>query len=304
MADISAVNTELDMSQPDGLPKEQPRNDDGTFKKPEETTTPVHPPGLVALAKDFGFSDDEISDFSTNALSTAIRRTRANMEAQRSQFAQADLGSRPAPVPAAEPEFDFGGVKLEEFDEGLAKAMRASHQANAQQLKEVREELAKTRAANEERDRHQTAQFIDDAFEALGPEYEEYFGKGSGFELKAGDPDAFQRRLILLNSAGVDPKQVSGKRLLSALKGAVTLLKLQPKKADAKENVYEQKPAPGGPTKAEWDRGGTAVPTQRNNANEPNGVAKAKKNLESKFREQGLATTREDREIIDTLPKR
>lgn len=299
MPDI--VNTELDMSQPDGLPKEQPRDEAGRFTKPEESA-PKHPQGLVELARDFGFSDDEIGELSTSGLSAAIRRVRAVQEATRSQFAQAELVTKPAPIP--EPELDLG-LNAEEYDEKVVNAfnkLKARDAETSRALKELREELAQTRKANEDRDSRETARLIDDAIEALGPDYESYFGKGSGYDLKDSDPQAYTRRIKFLRLLDVDPRRASGKQLMAAIKSEAE--QLMPKAKKAEENPYEQKPANGGPTRAQWDRGGTAIPTQRNGASEPKGAALARRNLEVTMREKGLNTSSEDREIYDTLPKR
>jgi hypothetical protein len=301
-------NTQLDMSQPDGVPREQARNSDGTFKeKPSETpATPNHPAYLSELAKSFGFDDDDMKSMSSEALGRAITKAQKR-DAEWNQRLQSQKPQPQAKAPEPEPEFDLG-VDLKEIDEGVAGAFEKLKQARIQDAKELKE-LRKAIAENQERERarsqQQATQLVDDAFEALGPEYEEYFGKGSVDDI-AKDPKLLRRRIIALQETGLNVEVASGKQILSKLKKvADEVLGIKPK---AKEEPEPEARPNGRPTRREWNAAGTALPTQRSNAEEPKGYERAVRNAERKAAANGGPVTpshaKEDAEILATFPKR
>lgn len=299
-------NTQLDLSQPDGVPREQQRNADGTFKKPDDA--PAHPAYLTELAKSFGFDDDDMKAMSSEALGRAITRAQKR-DAEWNQRLQSQRPQSQQPVKPAEPEpeIDFG-INPEEHDEKVVSAFNKAKSLHTETQKELRD-LRKKLAENEERERarsqQQAIQIADDAFEALGPEYEEYFGKGSLADIQS-NPTILRRRVLALQETGLDVSVASGKQLLNKLKKvADEVLGVKPK---AKDPEPEPEPRNGRPTRRDWDRGGTAVPTQRSNAEEPKGYDRAVRNAERRAKDAGGPVTpnhaKEDAELLATFPKK
>lgn len=299
-------NTQLDMSQPDGIPRE--RNGDGTFKaeKPSETP-PSHPAYLSELAKSFGFDDDDMKAMSSEALGRAITKAQKRDAewGQRLQSHQQQTQPQAKP-PDPEPEIDFG-LNPEEYDEKVVGAFnkaKSLHTETQKELKELRKALTENQERERARSQAQATQLVDDAFEALGPEYEEYFGKGSVDDISK-DPKLLRRRIIALQETGLNVGVASGKQILNKLKKvADEVLGIKPK---AKEP--EEEPArPGRPTRREWNAGGTAVPTQRSNSEEPKGYERAARNAERRAAANGGPVTpnhaKEDAEILASFPKR
>lgn len=302
-------NTQLDMSQPDGIPREQARNQDGTFKAEKPSETPSHPAYLSELAKSFGFDEDDMKSMSSDALGRAITKAqRRDAEWGRRFQEHQPKPQEPAKAPEPEPEIDFG-LNPEEYDEKVVGAFnkaKSLHTETQKELKELRKALAENQERERARSQAQATQLVDDAFEALGPEYEEYFGKGSVDDI-ASDPKLLRRRIIALQETGLNVGVASGKQILNKLKKvADEVLGIKPK---AKEEKAEEEPTrPGRPTRREWNAGGTAVPTQRSNAEEPKGYERAVRNAERRAAANGGPVTpnhaKEDAEILATFPNR
>lgn len=302
------------MSQPDGIPREaekpaRDRNKDGTFKDqqggPDATVAPVHPSYLTDIARSFGFDDADFASMSSDALGRAVHKAQKR-DAEWHQRVQAQQPQAKPPEP--EPELDLG-LNPEEYDEkvvGAFNKLKSRDAATTKELKALRDELAQSKARDEARSRQQAIQLVDDAFEALGPEYEEYFGKGSVDEVSARDPKALRRRIIALQETGLDVSIASGKQILSKLKKVADEV-LQIKKAKEPEPEPEAR-RPGRPTKKEWEEGGTAVPTQRSNAEEPKGYERAVRNAERRAKGNGVPVApshaKEDAELLASFPKR
>jgi len=306
-------NTDLDMSQPDGIPRPRERNPDGTFKEvtpPEpaknSSTPPAHPSYLLEMARNYGFTEADCAKMTTDSLGIALTQAqrRDNEWRERLQSTQT-----PAKAPEPEPELDLG-LKPEEYDEKIVGAfnkLKTRDAENAKALKELREELAQTKARDQERSIAQAKSMIDDAFEALGPEYAAYFGAGSGDDLKASDPATFRRRMVVLQETGLDARVTSGKQLLSKLKAkADELFKIEKKSTETPVSV-ERPQRRGRYTREEWEAGGTAVPTQRESDQEPFGRERAIKNAERRARENGVAvnpsTAKEDQDLRNTFKR-
>lgn len=301
-------NTELDMSQPDGIPREaekpvQPKGPDGKFVKKDE----AHPTYLLNLASRLGFSESQCAIMSTEALGVAVEHAQAR-ESEWQQRLQSTQPQAQVKPPEPEPSFDLG-VDLKEYDENLGKAFTSLQKEaieSRKALKELRDELAQTKARDQDRSIAQSKTLIDDAFEALGPEYAAYFGTGTGDDLKASDNASFRRRILALQETGLDARVTSGKQLLSKLKAkADEIFKIEKKEAPAADARPEKKK--GRFTREEWEAGGTAVPTQRESDQEPFGRDRAIKNAERRARESGHSvspsTVKEDQELRNSFKR-
>ncbi len=302
------------MSQADGVPRT--RNADGTFKKPAEAApaapaAPQHPPYLTELGKSFGFDEDDFKVMTSEALGRAITKAqRRDAEwNQRVQAAQPQaIAAKPAPEPEPELAIDLDPAEYDEKLRGAFGKLRDESVKSQKELKALRDEIAQQRAREQERSNAQVTQLVDDAFEALGPEFEWYFGKGSASEIRAADPDAFERRKLVLQKTGLDASLASGKQVMSKIKQALTALKIEARPIVPPEADPEQTPTGRRrPTRKEWDDGATAVPTQRAGADEPKGYDRAVKNATARAKANGVPVganhAKEDAELLATFKR-
>lgn len=322
-------DTALDMSQPDGIPvakETPPKGPDGKFisTKPAEPEKKAHEhsASLIGLAQDYGIDQEDIDELDSEALTRMIRVVRKRdgaLQASHSRDTAANNSMErkpvPPPEPEPEPEIDLG-IDEEAFGPELVGAMKKIAKTSEKRIRDLEKSLAAEKAQNDARSIQQATLLTEEAFEAISTEYPDLFGKGSIDQIKAKDPDAHYRRLMLFNRAGADPRLVSGKVLLEKLREAIP--KLFPGAAAKKEekNPYEEPiteaaaraGANGGsrPTKREWQSAGSAIPTHRSDSHEPKGAEAATKTLERKIREEGGANSeeqREDEKILGTLKR-
>lgn len=309
------ISAELDMSQPDGIPRErepQAKGPDGRFVKADAESI-SHPAYLTELASSYGFDAADCAAMSSESLGRAITRAQKR-DTEWQQRLQSATPQTPQvkKEPEPEPELDLG-LDPADYDEkilGAFNKLKTRDSERDKELKAMRRELADTKAREDARSQAQAAQMTDDAFEALGPEYEAYFGKGSVYEVREKDPAAFRRRVLCLQETGLNTGVASGKQLLAKLKAkADEIFKIEKAAKPKEEDPYEA-PAKrnGRPTRAEWDRGGTAIPTDRTGAEEPKGYERAVRNAERRAKEAGHAvapsTAKEDAELLATFKRK
>lgn len=302
--DIDASRTDLQTPAAGTEKPAQERNPDGTFKSPEPEA-PVHPGYLVELARDFGFTDDEINGMPTDLLGRNVQILRQR-EAQRQRTLSAEYQlqnprvPQPAPAPPQpEPEIDLG-IDEAEFGPEIVKVLKKVKGDSIKEARALREELAQVKAQQAQVQQTATANHLDAAFDLVGDEFKHIYGVGSAGEIGQSDPDSVTRRVSdikALMAKGINPFAMSPKALAGKIKQyAAPLYKVTaPAKPVVDPYADAGVPTPtNGKTKPrisqeEWDNAGLAKPTSRKGAAEPDGTEKAIRNLEAKQRELGVS---------------
>ncbi len=315
---LSDVDTSYHPETPDGAPpKKVPPKDPetGRFVKsdpPAAKPAPKHPDYLTSQAREYGFTEDEIGDLSTPALGRAVNRImqdRLTVAQQVAHFRTLEDNrvKAPPPEPAPETGFDEEALLTAGYDPGLIRTLKAT----AEQAKEITALKAKLKESEDREQRRQdltNEEILDTAFDALPERLHKLIGKGAMGDLTPNSPER-QRRINLLVSAGLNPKQLPARGTVkAALLKAADLMWPEDRAPERKKSAddggaYAEPPTPppGAPSLAEWDRAGVAVPTQRTPVEEPPGDAKAIHALERRFAEQKATTS--DTEVMNGMFK-
>lgn len=272
---------------------------------PAETSTtqesPVpqrHPSYLVRMARDLGLSDEEINSTPTDHLGQVVQLAQANIqkfvnqrmaedEANKRSFLQQQ---QPTPKPVeAEEEISLAGLDESLHSPEIVGAFRQLAAANKTAAKRIKElEGRLSQGEQREQARHQMTrnQEIDAVFASLGPQIEKHIGKGTGQQVKTGNPVAFQNRLRLV--ARVAALEKTEQSLGNSDFSFADELKNQARSMfNVPVEESEDEPAPAlsaeeqllQQRRAEWNGGTVARPTQRRQGQEPAGPAKARKSV-------------------------
>lgn len=325
-------NTNLDMRQPSGIPEPppQPRAENGQFAAaPETPAAPpasTHPGYLVEFAKEFGFTDEEITSLSTEQLGRSVgilrKRDRERMSQLSAEYQVHNPRQPVAPpapvVPPPEPEIDLG-IDESQYGPGMIEAMKKVRRDSIKENQQLKEQLAAIQAQQQEQLQTASANHLDAAFDALGDGYEHVFGKGLGLEIEQDDPLSIQRRVEIIKAIAardrINPYKISPKALAAKIKSiADPLYKIQPP-APPKPAAPADPYANGGlptPTNGkgasrftpeQWEQAGLSTPTARKGSSEPKGEELAKANLAKRQRELGIAgSTPTQSELDGFLP--
>ena len=287
-----------------GDPTEQPVTPlSGSTPEPEQPApaparvSHKHPPYLVRMALEQGFSEEDISSTSPDTLGDIVHRVQRQMAAQRERDMAQQAATRspdrtqPPPPPAQqEDDVDLGlsPEEIEELDPRLVKAMKSTVGMSAKKIKSLEQKLERYEQLETARQNETNNQKIDRLFSDLGPEYIQHFGKGEGQKLKASDQKRFDNRLEVLTAVGAmeaaENAHSGGKGPLTSMeekfKKAVKLLfqAAAPPEEDAELTKRRQ----------EWSEGTLAKPTQRSPAQPPKGTQRAIKTVEKFKREQAV----------------
>jgi hypothetical protein len=284
--------------------------------------TPSAPDWLVEQARQVGIPEDAITGLDARALNVAVK---AALDAQRatqqqlfSQWQQARQQQAPAqPAPAAPAVDELAQIEsvFDKYDyepdfkgalKTLVKAARKGHEALAE-AKALRDEVTKGFEQRDQlqiqRQRLSSHQILNAAFAKLvqkHPECKELFGEGPAEALNPQSPE-LQCRRDALTLGGINPDDVNPHTVVSQL-SAVLKRWQRAAPAVAPPNPYTQPAAQPPISEERWMNGGTARPTSRNGAAEPNGRQKAVDNLRAKMREvRGDNEEAGDSELLDTL---
>lgn len=283
------LKTEADPLNPQ--PTEIPRDDKGRFlpSSPEPVTQasvqPKHPAYLVNQAKQFGFSDEEIEEFSQNQLGNTMWRLQQRQEAMRDQSARdraiVDPPTRQAPPPAPEPEENLTD---EGWDPELNKRFKIL-QDQRKEMAALKAEIATLKESDKRRVISDEARIIDQCFEKLGADYESVFGKGSIQDLAPESPERVRRQAAHLAAI----QSNDGSYLSRLHKTAKLMFPPKAKEVAKPANEYETPPTNGVKpriTQEEWDDAALAKPTARKATELPHGEERARRNLAKKLAEQ------------------
>ena len=248
---------------------QRPRNPDGTF-----APLPKHPDRLVRMARDLGFSDEEIqttptADLRASVSEAAIERL-YTQQGRTVATAVEQSQAQPAAVPAA-PEPEGLGISEDDYDEGLVGVLKRLY-AKIETLEKAHAEMAGHVQAS-------VNQTVTQQIDAEFAKHPDFFGKGNLGDLDPEGPDMARRNAVVAMAKtfkdGTPPQRVAK---------AVSIL--YPNLASAPAKAPE-KPAEK-PEVKRWLEGGLAAPTQRTGAGEPAGVEKAKQSIRQFYRENGV----------------
>lgn len=293
-----------------------PRDDKGRFTSstvPPGTVEPELPPSspqmsqyLIGLAKDMGFSDEEIKGSTPQQLERDIyvinRRLRSETKADarlelldgggRSPAGERTTTPQPA-TPAQEPEWyeyeeddpEKPGIKIkrsmaDELHPAIIKVLDRLHKQN----KELSEQVKHLSAAEQGRQAEAFYSEIDRLFVSRP----DIFGDKPAPQMKPEEPH-FQKRGAIVRLMKTFEKGNMQERWDRAVK--MTYGDAAPAKPAPAPTPPPTPPPQNGSriSQETWDKAGLAAPTHRNGASEPTGPERAAKNLAAKLREFEVA---------------
>lgn len=222
---------EAPVEAPEEAAVDKPRDNKGRFL--DQATAKLHD-----LARDAGVPDDEIASSSPDELRNAVRLSQIEQALQK----RWETPASPSPEPADD--------KFEGEDDVAPQIVR-QFKALRSELKALKEENAKL---EQRRSAESFAQRADKAFADLGSEYESHVGKGSRDDLEPDEVD--MRQVLLKRAARLAGKNATEAQILKKVKAAA-------------EGLFGKKTAPAGRyTAEEWNEGGVAHPTGRDDGME------------------------------------
>lgn len=246
------------------------------------------------MAAYFGLEQDDVKDMAPAKLSAMLWKMHRQQDAMRQQLLteRTIQDSQTKPLPP-EPQPDPDDLRLsDETADALTPEIAGYLRGLAKQNKELRDQV-KDLVGREKRREAKTAQDIyDNAFSALGPEYDQFFGSQPASELQRGSPEMI-RRINILGQAGVnleaDSQQTVSRKvkaIASAIYGPLIDKNKKPPLQDA--GPYGE-PAPSGKktaqriTQEQWDDAGLQRPASRKVDDLPQGEERAQRNLAAKL---------------------
>lgn len=247
----------------------QPATEAVPDSPPEAPPAPQLAPYLVRMAEDFGIPSEGMTDESLAAAVRAVQRT--VLQSRRENDALEAHQQQPAPARADAPpadDFDLGlsPEESEQLHPDVAKILKkALARAVGPLQKRIdalsQREVARATETNTER--------IDRAFAGLN---DPRLGTASRAELADDAPEVARRQAVVQQAARLAGPKATVQQVCAQLKKARDLLYEPP----AAPKPVAKKP---GVSPEEWERGGTARPTQRQGAPEPNGKSKAERSV-------------------------
>lgn len=280
-------------SEPARTPLRDPAT--GQFVKPN-----THPARTVRMAKDLGFSDEEIATMPTAELRQAVME--AAVERQYTQQAQTigravesnQVRTPPHLPPEATPQppADDFTLKAEDYDEGLYGVVKALWD-RVKQLEASQAEFSQVAQHVRSQAEQTVVQQIDGEF----ARFPELFGKGGLADLPQDGPDMARRKAVVAYANSLKDG-TPGQRVAKAI---ATLYPAASPKAKEEPKPEPKPAAHPTPDIEAWLNGGLASPTHRSGANEPNGPEKAARTLAAAFRENGLAA--QEPTVKDEFPE-
>lgn len=263
--------------------------------EPAPPSAPTHPRWLLNMALDQGFSDDEIREIPTDQLGEMVHRIHANVRRVSEQRQQAEgveqsrrpqqqFQQQPQREPTIEDEIDLGDPERDGFTPEMVSLLKKATAIPLARVKQLEAQLAQLMQYQQNKEAEARFQLIDRVIEGFGPKYVKHFGKGNGQQVKAKDPQAFQKRIKLVKIAAAMTDEHGG--LEPAMHEAKLLFPIDQESPQPQESDVPQAPAQT-PQQA-WNQGGIARPTQRQPVHEPPGRERAIKNVTRTLAAQGI----------------
>lgn len=172
---------------------------------------PQHPATLLAMARQLGFSAEDIA-----STPTADLRADVELLARIQREGQTAAAGRPQPVtvtgssatqeqPAPKPSVlgQFKGKFDPEFEAALEGVLDGIVTPLKSELADAKKQLGETAGEVKATRQQSQTERVDAAFAALGKRFEKVYGTGGGADMTAEDPN-WKRRNYALMVAGVD----------------------------------------------------------------------------------------------------
>ena len=221
-----------DPVEPVPTPSPAPRR--GVEPAPEPTPTKhTHSTRLVQLARQMGYSQDDLDNFPSAEIWEDIERVRA-AEAAAKPTPQG-VAATP-PKPEADPDEAYLARLGEEYPD-LARIIKKLHaRPEAAVPKDVQEKIDRLEKAEQTRQARALDRALDDAFSALPDGYLELVGEG-----EYGEVDAIQQatRVAIFKAAGVDAGK-DGKKAIAQKIAAAAKSVAGTRVKDAPPSAYQQ----------------------------------------------------------------
>lgn len=222
--DLPDTVTSLDPA-PKKKAKPQPvvEEDDET---PVVPAAPKHPARLVQHAKQFGFTDADLAEYSTDALHREVEQIRQwNIEQSRQKQA-APVEKKVEPE---EEDFDLGPeadeLQLDDKTKKMLKRIALAPMKEAKAMKaKIEEKLAALEQQHTQRRNSDLYTMLDDAFDTLPAKFKKIFGEGSGTDPEFMKTSEFKRRASVLREANLDPDKMTLKSSKRAILAAAESL--------------------------------------------------------------------------------
>lgn len=277
------------VAQP-ALPPRDP--DTGRFTKPS---------WLLDQARELGFTDEDIRDYTADQLGAACTRMRQRLDRERSEWSrlsaireQTNPTRPPVPEADAPPPLDLGIDETgrprteADFDPGFLNLLKSQRA----ELHEVKKQLKQSAERDQQRGQTESREHIESVFAGLPDHLQGFFGKG---DLNDISPIEQQRRKQILQTIGLidttKAREFTRRQLGKAIEDAASTFGLGAKPAAEKTGYEaEETPPEPKPSKAveKWNRGGVAKPTNRQVDDLPNGKEKAARNLAANLAKYNL----------------
>lgn len=259
----------------------------------------VHDPRLAAAARDYGFSDEEIAQYSPQELQAAVGASYRAWSLAQQQWRQPEPAQPPPQKAPDEPQIDWGrhadetGSQRPFTEEDVSPAIAHVLKQQAKELASLKAQLAERQQAEQRREAETMAERLDRLFEGRS----DLFGKGAGRELRPESPEMLKRMGVL----GV-MERLSGsieqryQKAVEAMYGAAPVVasELEPKKPAPPRDpetgrIISREESERRAAQERWQAGGLARPTQRVAADLPKGPQRAVRALAAHMRDSGLA---------------
>lgn len=257
-----------------------PRGENGQFVKPitPDQNLTAHPAYLVRIAKQLGFTEEEIQGIPPETLGLAVakvqetklaeRRVDSIERTQHEAASQARQSAADQPIPPQKEEpFE---LPIEEYDDKLVNVLKRLDREN----KAMRAELNQLRNVEINRQQESLTQKMDRLF----AEKKDQYGEQPGKKLAKDSPEMHRRLAVLslMERLGPgDPEELFAK--------AHTAIYGTSKPAEPKPDKDLEA------RKKQWEEAGVSRPTHRTGAPEPNGRAKAVQSVAEAMRDLGAA---------------
>lgn len=254
-------------------PKKKPAPPAAKQPEPEPEPEPKkhrHTSRLVAVAAEYGLTQDDLDNNPSEVIWEEIHRLQ-QLEAARKPAAQAQPEKKPEPEAEKDPDEEYL-AELEEVDPKLAKIVRRA--LSQEHLKPINEKLARLdelEKAEQARQVRSMQSMVDNAFAALGEQFEPLVGKGSIEDIT--DPGQQGWRGAIFGRAKIDFATDTQARINAKIAAAAKALagdrvkEPAPEHKTAYDALADRRPTPPRDTNGRF----TAADFERGHIHRPNG---------------------------------
>lgn len=285
---------------PQGAVKPHPKQ--AAPAEPEEDDAPQHSPRILRLARELGFGDHDVSLLSPDELEAEVTEAaRQIARDRRAASANEAMRQQPQPQAPAEPEVDPYDIDLadDEYDPKIVsnvKKLRDHIKAQAEELKELKQQIGRIGQIEGRRQAESNDQMIDRVFDSLGAA--DHFGEGR----PAPGTREMARRQAVLGYVVNQLKDHRGTPEQKMREAAETLFGVNPPAAPAPARRTAPTPARDAAT-GKWREAATIAPTRRAPEKSAKGIAAARRTFMNGMRDQGMESAATGDDENDELPE-